>query len=189
MIRKNMSEVMDMKKFILGVIVGIAVATTSSVYADEIKSVIGKSIDGELPVKIAGKELDTQAIVVEGTSYLPVRAVGESLNMEVTYDASTGVELKQKGAAMTGATVPFDKEALRIRLEKNNQILELKNKQRDIIAEIPQYSNIVMSADHKKRTEENFEYNDEYYEAKRIWEEKKAEIAAIEEQIKAIQNP
>lgn len=171
-----------MKKFILGVIVGIVVATTSSVYADEIKSVIGKSIDGELPVKISGKELTTQAIVVEGTSYLPVRAVGESLNMEVKYDPATGIELK--GVAMA-ETVPFDKEAIKARLERSNRILELKNKQKAIIEEIPQYSNIVKAADLKKGTDASYEYNDEYYAAKKIWEEKKAEIAAIEEQIKA----
>jgi hypothetical protein len=177
-----------MKKFIIGVLVGISITAAGSAYADDIvQSVVGKSVDGQLPVKISGKELSTQAIVVEGTSYLPVRAVGESLNMEVKYDPATGIELK--GAKAMTETVPFDKEALRARLERNNKVMELRNKQRAIIDEIPQYSNIVTSADHKKFTVEGFEYNDEYYEAKRIWEEKKAEIASIEEQIKAIQNP
>lgn len=179
-----------MKKFVMGVIVGIAIATTGSVYADEIQSLVGKSVEGQLPVKVAGKELSTQGIIVEGTSYLPVRAVGDSLNMEVTYDPITGVELKQKGALMNGTgTVPFDKEAFRARLERNNKIMELRNKQKVINDEIPQYANVVMSAEHKKGTDINFEYNDEYYAAKEAWEAKKAELAAIEEQIKAIQNP
>lgn len=180
-----------MKKFILGVLVGISITAAGSAYADDIvQSVVGKSVDGQLPVKISGKQLPTQAIVVEGTSYLPVRAVGESLNMEVKYDPTTGIELK--GATMaetTVPTVPFDKEAFRARLERNNKIMELRNKQKVINDEIPQYANVVMSAEHKKGTVEGYEFTGEYYTAKAAWDAKLAELAVIEEQIKAIQNP
>lgn len=174
-----------MKKFVLGLIVGIAVTATSSVYADDIiQSVVGKSIEGEMPIKVSGKQLSTQAIIVDGTSYLPVRAAGEALNMDVKFDSTAGIELQQKGANMT---VPFDKEALRIRLERNNRILELRNQQKVIQDEITPLYNIVSLADMKKKTDPNFEYGEDYYVAKQAWEDKKAELVEIDNQIAAIQ--
>lgn len=93
-----------MKKFMLGLLVGISVTAAGSAYADEIESVIGKAIQGQFPVKIEGKKLNTQAVVVEGTSYLPVRAIGEALNMDVKFDADLGIELTEKGGTKVEVT-------------------------------------------------------------------------------------
>jgi hypothetical protein len=89
-----------MKKYLIGFMVGIIVAATGTAYADDVvESIVGKKIEGQFPVKISGKQLDVQAAVVDGTSYLPVRAIGEALNMDVSFNADLGIELKSKGEA------------------------------------------------------------------------------------------
>ncbi|MEC0229912.1 hypothetical protein [Paenibacillus alba] len=85
-----------MKKYILGGITGFLVATTLSAHAEEITSMIGKTIQGAFPFQIEGKTLGTPAIVVDGTSYLPVRAFGEATGYEVSFNADLGISLKKK---------------------------------------------------------------------------------------------
>lgn len=85
-----------MKKYIIGGIAGFLLATTLSAQAEEITSLIGKTIQGAFPFQIEGKTLATPAIVVDGTSYLPVRALGEATGYEVSFDADLGISLKKK---------------------------------------------------------------------------------------------
>lgn len=85
-----------MKKYIIGALFGIALTLSTNVFADDIKSLIGKSIQGEFPVSVNGESLDKKAIVIDGTSFLPVKAVGDSLNLDVTFDKKTGISLKEK---------------------------------------------------------------------------------------------
>lgn len=84
----------------IGLIIGAALMFTTSVQA-EVVSMIGKVVDGAFQVKVNGKTLNNQAIVIEGTSYLPVREFGESLGMDVKFDAEMGVELIAKPTPVT----------------------------------------------------------------------------------------
>ncbi|MBA2936847.1 hypothetical protein HZF08_00845 [Paenibacillus sp. CGMCC 1.16610] len=85
-----------MKKYIIGGIAGFLLATTLSAHAEEVTSLIGKTIQGAFPFQIEGKTLATPAIVVDGTSYLPVRAFGEATGYDVSFDADLGISLKKK---------------------------------------------------------------------------------------------
>ncbi|WP_256757393.1 hypothetical protein [Cohnella sp. WQ 127256] len=85
-----------MKKIIISFVMGAVLATAGSVYAEDIKSLIGKSVQDEVNVKVDGALLDKKAVVIDGLSYLPVRAIGDALDMNVSYSAKTGVELKPK---------------------------------------------------------------------------------------------
>lgn len=87
---------MYIKKFISGLVVGVCLTASASAFADDIESILGKSVDGEFPVKIDGVTLSQKAAVIEGTSYLPVRAVGNAIGRDVTFDAKSGIELKKK---------------------------------------------------------------------------------------------
>jgi len=73
-----------MKKFFVGLFVGAALSFTVSAHA-EVVNMIGKVVDGVFPVFLDGKELSNQAIVIEGTSYLPVRSAAESLGLDVEF--------------------------------------------------------------------------------------------------------
>lgn len=95
-----------MRKYIIGVLFGIALTLGVSAHA-EVVSLVGRAIEGTFPVKISGKQLDQGAIVIDGTSYLPVRAIGEALNMDVSFNADLGIELKKKEVAPTVTEQPF----------------------------------------------------------------------------------
>lgn len=101
-----------MRKYIIGAIAGFFLATAVTAHA-EVVNMIGKVVDGAFPVKVNGAQLQNSAIVIEGTSYLPVREFGESLGMDVKFDANMGIELTQKAtpAPTSIPTVNVEQEA------------------------------------------------------------------------------
>lgn len=85
-----------MKRFsILIASVILLLSLSPAVYA-EVHNMIGKKVQGQFPVKVNGVEIDVQAIVIDGTSYLPVRAIGEALNKEVKFSSDLGIEVNDK---------------------------------------------------------------------------------------------
>ena len=71
-----------MKKFISGLIVGLIICSSLIVFAD---TIIGKQVQGLFPLIINGQRCDKDAIVIDGTSYLPVRKAGEMFGYEVDF--------------------------------------------------------------------------------------------------------
>src|SRR5690606_3332597 len=78
----NSCEVRGMRKYLIGVIIGAILLFGAQTFAD---SLIGKKVDGVVKVTVDGSELETAAVVIEGVSYAPLRAVAESLQLEVEY--------------------------------------------------------------------------------------------------------
>jgi len=85
-----------MKKLIIGILIGFVLSFAASAYADELKSLIGRTIEGEFPVTVDGKRLENKAIVIDGTSYLPVRAIADAVYQDVHFDADLGITLTPK---------------------------------------------------------------------------------------------
>ncbi|WP_027621566.1 cohesin domain-containing protein [Acetivibrio clariflavus] len=86
-----------MKKFISGLIIGGILATSVSTFAEEVTS-----WKAELPtfkVFVRGEEFisENPPVVVEGRTYLPLRAMGDALGVPVEWNA----ELRQAEVAMT----------------------------------------------------------------------------------------
>lgn len=69
----------------MGFVIGAFVMLSGSALADEI-SMIGKTVQGQFPVTVDGETLETPAIVIDGTSFLPVRKFGEVTGYEVSFD-------------------------------------------------------------------------------------------------------
>jgi hypothetical protein len=134
----------DVKKFFMGLLIGIIVATTGTVFADDIKSLIGKTIDGQFPVSVSGNKIG-DAIVVEGTSYLPVRSFGESVGYAVYFDPEGAVRLEKQATPEAIAKDHAERQAAYDKLmaervvEENKRIEEEKK----------------MIEDEKRRKEEN----------------------------------
>lgn len=84
-----------MRKYLVGAVFGFCITFATSAHA-EVTTMIEKVVDGVFSVKVNGKTLANQALVIEGTSYLPVREFGEALGMDVKFDADLGIELMQK---------------------------------------------------------------------------------------------
>ena len=92
-----------MRKYVIGALIGATLTFGTQAFA-EVSTMIGKAIQGSFPIKLDGKQLKDQAIVIDGTSYLPVRAIGDALNLDVSFNSDLGIELKKKGG--TSVIVP-----------------------------------------------------------------------------------
>lgn len=122
-----------MKKMFLGILIGVAVSVPATIFADEIASVVGKKVDGEFAVTLNNNKLDVPAIVIEGTSYAPVRVIGETLGLDVKFDANTGISLNAKevkpvseSPVLPDPVVEELPKDVKINILQNN-ILEKKN--------------------------------------------------------------
>ncbi|KIL38492.1 hypothetical protein SD70_25970 [Gordoniibacillus kamchatkensis] len=76
-----------MKKLIIGIIIGISITATSSVFADSVKEYILTKID--YPILVKGKEYtnaDLPALNYQGNTYVPLKAVGDVLGAAVTWN-------------------------------------------------------------------------------------------------------
>ncbi|ACV64978.1 hypothetical protein Dtox_4314 [Desulfofarcimen acetoxidans DSM 771] len=97
-----------MKKLsIAAVAFAMAISAATMAIADTQDSPVGQAVQGVYPVMLNEKALSNQAIVINGTSYLPVRALAEALNMNVSFENNT-VILKGTGTAGQQANRPQD---------------------------------------------------------------------------------
>ena len=67
----------------------LIISVAAAAIADVQGNLVGKAVEGLFPVVLNGSTLDKQAIVIDGTSYLPVRTVAEALNMNVSFENNT----------------------------------------------------------------------------------------------------
>lgn len=81
-----------MRKYFIGAIIGSALTIGITAHA-EVSDMIGKVVDGVFPVTVDGELLANEAIVIQGTSYLPVREFSETLGYEVSFDMIEGIGL------------------------------------------------------------------------------------------------
>lgn len=75
-----------MKRILIGVLIGMLISVPIYSIANSV-SLVGKRIETEVNVRLNGKLLETKAIAIEGTSYLPVRSISENLGLDVKYDS------------------------------------------------------------------------------------------------------
>lgn len=94
-----------MRKYLIGFIVGVVLMLGTSVFAEEVKDVtknlIGRVIQGQFDVTVDGTKLTNPVIVIDGTSFAPVREFGESIGYEVLFDTEGGVILNKKEFEVT----------------------------------------------------------------------------------------
>ncbi|WP_379161661.1 hypothetical protein [Paenibacillus sp. sgz5001063] len=77
-----------MKKLATGFLAGaILMVSTQAIGASS--SLVGKTIQAEYTVKVYGKKLADPAIVINGKSYVPVRAIGELAGYRVSLSGKT----------------------------------------------------------------------------------------------------
>lgn len=77
-----------MKKIAAGVIAG-AILMVGAQALGASSSLVGKAIQAEYTVKVYGKKLADPAIVIDGKSYAPVRAIGELAGFKVSVNGKT----------------------------------------------------------------------------------------------------
>lgn len=97
-----------MKKFIAGFICGALLFSGVSVFAATKSPMIGKRVDGVASVIVNGKKLEKDAILIEGTSYLPVRAMTEAIGGKII--SANGGEIQLATTTTTSQEVITDPE-------------------------------------------------------------------------------
>jgi hypothetical protein len=85
-----------MKKLIMGILIGIGLSLGITAYADDIVSLIGKKVEGSFPLIINNSRADKDVLVIDGTSYIPVRSAAILFGYEVTFNADLMVVLNKK---------------------------------------------------------------------------------------------
>ncbi|MCM3274157.1 stalk domain-containing protein [Paenibacillus elgii] len=78
-----------MKKFVAGVLVGAVVATAGSALAAQNETI--SATFAEFNILVNGKQasLSDKPVVIEGSSYLPVRSISNTLGYQVQYDGES----------------------------------------------------------------------------------------------------
>jgi hypothetical protein len=89
----------NMKKFVLGMLIGIGLSLGVTAYAADIVSLIGKKVDGSFPLIINNVRADKDVLVIDGTSYLPVRSAAALFGYDVSFNADLMVLLTKKSEA------------------------------------------------------------------------------------------
>jgi hypothetical protein len=90
----------NMKKIIAGILIGISLSLGVTAYADNIVSLIGKKVDGSFPLIINNVRADKDVLVIDGTSYLPVRSAAALFGYDVSFNADLMVVLNKKTEAV-----------------------------------------------------------------------------------------
>ncbi|WP_342421736.1 hypothetical protein [Paenibacillus sp. FSL E2-0178] len=86
-----------MKKIAAGFIAG-AILMVGAQALGASATLVGKAIQAEYTVKVYGKKLADPAIVIDGKSYAPVRAIGELAGFKVSVEGKT-ISLEEKTGA------------------------------------------------------------------------------------------
>lgn len=88
-----------MKKFVAGFMTCALLMAGSVVYGETVTKNI-EAVFGKVKLVVNGNNVDKETLVYNGTTYVPLRAAAEILNMEVTWDEATSTAgLYDKGTA------------------------------------------------------------------------------------------
>jgi len=76
-----------MKKFVLGLIVGCVLSVSVVSFAAEKMNI--EVAKNSILLKVNGNEVQKENFIYKGTTFVPLRAVGEMLNMNIVWNANT----------------------------------------------------------------------------------------------------
>jgi hypothetical protein len=95
MLEKSEEGMKLMKKYVIGILIGFCLSFAVGAHA-EVINMIGKVVDGTIDLTINKKKMEYQAVLIDGTTYAPVRMLGEETGYIVKFDDVTGVKLIKK---------------------------------------------------------------------------------------------
>lgn len=82
-----MKKLVNVANLAFGIILGITISFSPQIYGASI-TLLGKDVDKQMEVKLNDKVIG-QAGVIEGTSYIPVRAFANEYNLDVEVNSTT----------------------------------------------------------------------------------------------------
>lgn len=127
-----------MKKYVVGILIGFCLSFAVGAHA-EVVTMINKVVEGTFPVTVQGNRLAVDAVVIEGSTYLPVREFGEAIGYEVGFNADLGVSLTKTVTDSTYSQ-PDDQPVVNL---KNQQIQSLTLQKNELQKQIIDLAPIV----------------------------------------------
>ncbi|MGG3278782.1 copper amine oxidase [Paenibacillus solani] len=88
-----------------GVLIGFVLATSTSAFADTVKSLIGKKVTGEYTVIVNGEKLLEKGAIIDGKANVPVRAISDALGADIKVSGKT-ITVISEGQAAIESTEP-----------------------------------------------------------------------------------
>lgn len=73
-----------MKKYVIGILIGAALATSGQALADTVSNV-GKKIQAEYTVEVNGEPVSVKAIAINGVTYTPNRALAAATGYDIQF--------------------------------------------------------------------------------------------------------
>lgn len=140
-IRKNGNGGYLMRKYVIGAIVGFCLSIGVGAHA-EVSSLVGRVIEGVFPVTYNAAPIG-DALVLDGTTYLPVRKLGEAMGLNVAFDADLGVSLTKTVSETTYAIPQEVKPVVTTPVDNSKKIQEIDVKIKSIQNEIPTYEQLI----------------------------------------------
>lgn len=182
-----------MRKYIIGILIGFCLSFGVGAHA-EISSYVGRVIEGAFPVTYNDAAIG-DGLVIDGTTYLPVRKLGEAMGLTVLFDADLGVSLK-KVISVTGDTYglePTIKEVPELMKMKANVPLTVDQIDKKIEkAKINEQHTIAAIKEMEKdsvRQNRTLEDMPKYQPFKNLLAGYEAELADLERQKAELANP
>lgn len=111
-----------MRKYIVGFLAGVLVATAGAAAADNI-SLVGKKIQSEADVTLDGHVID-KAVIVDGKSYAPIRSVADAVGVDVGYEKGV-VKLETQAKQMPLSYWESRLTSLNEYLESTKKLVEI----------------------------------------------------------------
>lgn len=176
-----------MKKYVVGCLIGFFLSLGFGAHA-EVVTMINKIVEGTFPVTVQGSKLPVDAVVIEGSTYLPVRAFGEAIGYTVGFDADLGVSLSK---TVTDSTYSQSDESV-VENPKYQMIRDLDAQKNELQKKIIDLAQIltpyeIVSYD-PVRGPSTKPIDEIYTETKKIRDEAISKRDEIEQQIKALVN-
>lgn len=173
-----------MRKYVIGVLIGFCLSLGVGAHA-EVVTMINKLVEGTFPVTVQGSKLPVDAVVIEGSTYLPIRAFGEAIGYVVGFDADLGVSLTKSVTDATYTDVSA-RDALIAKIQDlSKQRDALQKTITDLAPIVRPYETITCVKDVGCGTKEK---DDLYYSTKKTREDAAIQRDAIIQQIKELVN-
>ncbi len=121
-----------MRKYIIGFMAGVILTFASSAYGAELVSMVGKKVQGEANVSVDGVDVG-QIVIIEGKSYAPVRAIGESAGYSISLNGKNVILERPSNSDITGGSTVTEAQL-------SASLTSLKKEKETLLKEIEMYT-------------------------------------------------
>lgn len=185
-----MKKLRSLSTLLAGIIIGVGISYAPDIYATTSK-LLGKEVDKVMEVELNNKSIG-QAAVMEGTSYLPVRAIAEGLDLKIAVTTDK-IKLTSPSAEENAKKADEEQEQFN---QKYKSISEINEEIRTVKSRIMKNEKIISASDfnikqweHKLSVYRPLQpqypdiYNDKISEAEYELAKIKSEVAKAQEEL------